>query len=112
MPPLAGPSVMLYWTRYPVNTSISPLSICTGQDTVICRFGPRQDFPDAGFEFEDARRSVEFLEHGTEDGPVCRHGCVLVERARRTPVRRGTGMKHGGPPTAAAKRPNVLPAQP
>src|SRR5262245_35994614 len=39
MPPLAGPSVMLYWTRYPVNTSISPLSIWTGHETVICRFG-------------------------------------------------------------------------
>src|SRR5688572_7767969 len=39
MPPFAGPSVMLYCTRYPVNTSISPLSIWIGHDTVICRFG-------------------------------------------------------------------------
>src|SRR5687767_6439232 len=39
MPPFAGPSVMLYCTRYPVNTSISPLSIWTGHDTVICRLG-------------------------------------------------------------------------
>src|SRR5262245_59487637 len=39
MPPLAGPSVMLYCTRNPVNTSISPLSICTGHDTTICRLG-------------------------------------------------------------------------
>src|SRR5262247_686826 len=30
---------MLYCTRYPVKTSISPLSISTGQDTMICRLG-------------------------------------------------------------------------
>src|SRR5262245_580438 len=39
MPPFAGPSVMLYWTRNPVKTSIAPLSICTGQATMIWRFG-------------------------------------------------------------------------
>src|SRR5258708_7446624 len=39
MPPFAGPSVTLYWTRYPVNTSISPLSIWMGQETVIWRLG-------------------------------------------------------------------------
>ena len=73
--------------------------------------GPRQNFPDAGLEVEDARRSVELLEHGTEDRPVCRHGCVLVARARsqagapriRYEGRWGRGHR--------CKRPNVLPAQ-
>ncbi len=35
MPPLAGPRAMLYCTRYPVKTSVSPLSISTGQETTI-----------------------------------------------------------------------------
>src|SRR5438552_4039622 len=39
MPPFAGPSVMLYCTRKPVKTTISPLSICTGHETMICRLG-------------------------------------------------------------------------
>src|SRR5438034_7071773 len=39
MPPCAGPSVMLYCTRYPVKTSISPLSIWIGHETMICRLG-------------------------------------------------------------------------
>ena len=70
--------------------------------------GPRQDFPDAGLEVEDARRSVELLEHGTEDRPVCRHGCVLVARARRRPVRPGSGMKEGGAAATAANVPTYF----
>ena len=39
MPPLAGPRDVLYSTRWPMNTSTSPLSIITGTDTVICFSG-------------------------------------------------------------------------
>src|SRR5262249_58836930 len=38
-------------------------------------FRAREDLPDAGLEVEDARRSVELLEHVAEDRSVLRHGC-------------------------------------
>src|SRR5918993_5114243 len=69
---------------------------------------PRQNFPDAGFQVEDARRSVELLEHGAEDRAVCRHGSVLVARARRGPARPGSGMKKGGAGATAANVPTYF----
>jgi hypothetical protein len=39
MPPLNGPSALLCWQRYPVNTLIVPSSIRIGQETVITRLG-------------------------------------------------------------------------
>ena len=41
IPPFPGPRDVLYSTRYPVNTSTSPLSISTGIETMIWRSGLR-----------------------------------------------------------------------
>ena len=42
MPPFPGPRVVLYNTRYPVNTLTSPLSSWTGTDTMTCFSGWRR----------------------------------------------------------------------
>jgi hypothetical protein len=39
MPLFAGPSAVLYCTRYAVKTTISPLSICTGHGTTTFAWG-------------------------------------------------------------------------
>ena len=53
---LAGPRDVLYKTRMPVNTSISPLSIMVGQATMICFSGLRSTLYNPG-----SRSSRTFL---------------------------------------------------
>ena len=60
-----------------MKTSISPLSIWTGQDTTIWRFGLREDPPDAGLERQQFRGLVELLEHRGEERSVFCHSAVL-----------------------------------
>ena len=38
-PPLVGPSTVLWWTRYPMNTSVRPSSIWVGIETTSARRG-------------------------------------------------------------------------
>ncbi len=64
--------------------------------------GVREDLPDAGFEIEDARRSVEFLEHCIEDAATCFHVtpgprlvAVRVNQTDQATVPPVTKSRHG-----------------
>jgi hypothetical protein len=50
-PPLAGPRLMLCWTRYPVKLRTLPSSICTGKWQVNSRWTSRRILRNPGSSF-------------------------------------------------------------
>ena len=77
MPPLAGPSVMLY--MHPIagedlDLAVVHLHRARHGDLPL---GMGEDLPDAGIEVEDAGRPIELLEHRAKDAAVSAM-CVLI----------------------------------